>query len=208
GTITSSRRSSRAGPKRASLLTLSSTQASCAGPQLRTERTSSLRSSTAPTSARCSSGSQEVAPCTTPVAMRSTLAASRARPLALAIVALPRSPRAAAANWVASEDCIPCLVAIPSRRARYSLASSEKKSSSLPGDVISAFSNSPAKGGQPSAHSQNLVTLRRASSAHGFVHLLHCPLEADEHGPADDRVADVQLLDLGNAGDRCDISHG
>ena len=47
----------------------------------------------------------------------------------------------------------------------------------------------------------NIALDRDSSRADGFFHLADGPLHADEDGPSDDAMADIQLLQTGNASD-------
>jgi hypothetical protein len=46
---------------------------------------------------------------------------------------------------------------------------------------------------------------RRASIVHGPAKLANCLDETNEDRSSDYRMADIQLLDLGNRGDRADV---
>src|SRR2546430_13093812 len=154
-------------------------------------RTKILRSSTARTPSCLVCPSQLRRPSCTARASDSRPAAARAIACWFAISALPRSAGASRT----SSSALGCSLwaSSPSRRSRYSPASSAKKSD-MPSGLLGSVMELQHK---PSAFGR-----QRRRLVHELSHAPHRLFHPPEHRVTHDRVPDVQLFDLGDRGDR------
>src|SRR5437016_1028927 len=154
-------------------------------------RTKIFKSSTARTASCLVWASQLRRPSCTARASDSRPAAARAIACWFAISALPRSARASRT----SSSALGCSLwaSSPSRRSRYSPASSAKKSD-MPSGLLGSVMELQHK---PSAFGR-----QRRRLVHELSHAPHLLFHPPEHRVTHDRVPDVQLFDLGDRGDR------